>query len=180
MLALLVIMSCNNSENNTENYLRKIIGKKIVLPEDLLLFNSVDTSYYNAIYAPCKLVTIIDSASCSECRIKSLYVLKSIVDKDKTSKSRFIVIFDTKDIYNTEQIFEKYKIKIPFFIDLKHNISKMNEIPDKRTFQTFLLIDEKVIVAGDPTYNSTLYELYIKQIKKLSEIKKGKLNIFDN
>ncbi len=165
-----LFVSCKHKETQVQQHLKEFIGNEIIIPDSLLIFNNGDTITAKSILSSrCKLVIFIDSSSCSTCRIKTLLFKGSFIYDFVRENCNIMVVFDMKDIYYLEVAFQKYGLKIPFFVDLKSEFKKYNKIPKEEILRIFLLYDNKVILAGDPMNNRALQRLYKKQILRLTK-----------
>ena len=129
------------------------------------MFN--DANHHIKKEAKYKIVSYIDSLSCTSCYFSHYYsswanLSGNFKDKDFS----FYLIFYTNDIDGIKRLFDLYKLDIPFFIDFYDDFKTNNNIPVESVLHTFLLKDNTVILAGDPFNNSKLFELYKQEIYK--------------
>ncbi|AGY52685.1 hypothetical protein BRDCF_p58 [Bacteroidales bacterium CF] len=66
-----------------------------------------------------------------------------------------------------EMAFERYDIDMPFIIDWNGSFHKTNRIPQEEQLNTFLVYNNKVVIAGDPLGNEKMQKLYKKQLMKI-------------
>ena len=65
------------------------------------------------------------------------------------------------------KVLEKYRNILPsdltIYFDLKYEFFDLNNYPKTKLFNTFLLDNSnRIVLMGDPIYNSAMQELYLK------------------
>ena len=159
------VFGCKQPNHQIKEHLEGFIGTEITIPENLLLFN--DTNHHIKKEAKYKVISYIDSLSCTSCHLNlSIKVwttlLKNFGDKDFS----LFVIVQTQDIEGFRMLLDSYKQDIPFFVDYYGDFKNSNNFPSEEIFHTFLLRDDTVILAGAPSDKSKLFELYKREISK--------------
>jgi NAD(P)H-flavin reductase len=77
----------------------------------------------------------------------------------------FLFFVHPKDKREMYYLLEMDRFGRPVCIDTEDELNFLNRFPSDMTFQTFLLDKEnKVSVIGNPIYNTSVKELYLKQI----------------
>lgn len=66
-----------------------------------------------------------------------------------------------------EMAFERYYINTPFIIDWTGSFHRTNRLPQEEQLRTFLVYNNKVVLAGDPLGNEKMQKLYKKQLMKI-------------
>ena len=167
-LILLLSYSCKTEETPLQKHLREWVGKDIVFTDSLFVFNNADTSYYaNIVNSKCKLILYVDSTNCSDCKIKKFLYLTTLYEKSIRDNCPVVIIFNTRDIYGMEMAFERYYINTPFIIDWTGSFHRTNRLPQEEQLRTFLVYNNKVVLAGDPLGNEKMQKLYKKQLMKI-------------
>ena len=160
------VISCKQSNNNSlQRHLREFVGTEITIPESLLLFN--DTNHYIREDVKYKLVFYVDSLSCTQCFLNAGVVTwANLMNKFESRDFNLVIVFHSQDIEVLQELFKTYNLDIPFFIDFYGDFEESNNLPSERMLHTFLLKDNTVVLAGDPSNNPKLLQLYEKEIAK--------------
>lgn len=117
-----------------------------------------------------KMVAFIDSLSCSNCFMNNLYGYQEINDSLIKHGGSLIVIFHPRKSRIDEVIHRLEIDKFPFWCiaDTSGNFIERNEcISSNSLLHTFSLdANNKVILVGDPTKNSKIYQLFLEILNK--------------
>jgi len=160
-----VLLCCKQTNTSLKTRLKAFIGTEIVIPRSLPLFN--DVNHHINRDAKYKIICYIDSVSCAECRLnKSVLTWVSLMNSFEKEDFSLFIIVDSQDFNQIRALFERYGLDIPFFIDFNSEFRGANNIPTEELFHTFLLRDNIVVLAGDPSNNPNLQSLYDKEIKR--------------
>lgn len=128
-------------------------------------YNGKNTLYKNIDVK--KLVVYIDSLSCSTCFLNNMMTYYDINDSLINNGGHLIVILNPKR-EKVNEIRERVIMdKYPFYciIDGNNEFLTNNDIPNNNLLHTFMLDKNgKIIIVGDPTRNSKIKELFIKQL----------------
>ena len=159
--------SCN--DNNPRKEIQKIvkewIGKTVLLPQDIQ-----PTSYScNTVYDPAKskkpfrILNFTDSIGCTSCKLKLLtwnaYVRE--IDTTLADKVDFLFYFHPQNERELGLILRADGFELPFYIDRKNEIDRLNGFPKNQACQCFLLDStNKILLVGNPTHKPRLWELY--------------------
>lgn len=168
MLILSILFESCKSQNSEQGDMVKLwIGKEIIIPKDLnfqIQGIPIDYDFDNADF---KIVTYIDSAGCSGCRMK-LNEWHQLINKYKSNPEidvNFVMIISPSNVSEVNNIIKEHKFKHPICIDTLAQFSRANNPPRHSSFQTFLLDrDNTVIAIGNPVYNPKIKELYSQWI----------------
>lgn len=110
------------------------------------------------------IISYID-ADCSDC-VTELKKWTSFLDSNPKLSERVDIIFIASSS-NIElfkyQVYDKAKFEYNIFFDKKNEFVELNKISTIKTYQTFLLKNEKVIYLGSPIKDK-LFEKELKQI----------------
>lgn len=168
-LSILFISCSNNGKKEIEIVLNKFIESKVVISElQLIPFQLSDTiSFANYIGSKYKIITYVDSISCGECSINFLLKWPELFKDFNTKKTPVLVIFNTSDFRQVQDVMRLYKLDFPYFLDIDGRFQELNPtLPKQKYFHTFLTVNDTVKVAGIPINNLSLRELYINEIYK--------------
>jgi hypothetical protein len=157
--------NCKQSNSLLKEYLKAFIGTDVIIPESLLKFNDINHHIREGVKY--KLVFYVDSSSCNQCYLNMAIVTWSnLMNKFENKDFNLYIIFHSQDIEELQTLFKSYNLDIPFFIDLYGDFMNENKLPPTNILHTFLLEDNIVILAGDPSNNSKLLRLYEQEIIK--------------
>ena len=168
-LIMCVWMLASCQESNKEAMLRLVNewnGKEIKFPAHSVFTiqgkDTVDFPYKGADY---KVVTYVDSAGCTSCKLQ-LNRWKDLVEEvDSLTDGAvpFLFYFQTKDLKELRYLTRREGFTYPVCFDEKDELDALNRFPDEMMFQTFLLDKEnKVVAIGNPVHNPKVKELYLK------------------
>ena len=166
-ILLLVMTSCSGSNKEQRGIVAEWTGKEIVIPEGLgFQVDNIPVDYdFDA--ADFKIVTYVDSAGCTNCRMK-LKDWDKVIDGFKSSPDvdvSFLMIVDSDKREEIERLVKDNDFHHPVSIDSAGLFRKANPLPSKPEHQTFLLdADNKVIALGNPVQNPKIRELYARLI----------------
>jgi hypothetical protein len=163
-LIILSSIACqNNTTNETEEILYKLIGKTICFPDieptipyvrkdtlDRYAFN--DGNKY-------KILLYIDSTGCTNCKLR-IHVWKSYV-KELSDKVNFLFYFHPKNECDLMDMLKQEKFTYPIYIDNNDTLNKLNKLVSDIQYQCFLLNNKNEIISvGNPVHNYGVWKLY--------------------
>ena len=150
-------------------------GKEIKFSKDLYCTSmGIDTTCVDLYSDNYKILLYVDSLGCTSCRLK-LTKWKKIINESDTIFStppEFIFFFQPKqkEVEELQSIFKSNAFRHPVFVDKENKINMLNNFPSKVEYQCYLLDkDNKVIMVGNPSYNSGIWTLYKKVITERSK-----------
>ena len=114
-----------------------------------------------------KMIVYIDKEGCTNCKLRSLIPLYMFITEYRDLKNfGVITILNTKNIDSAKQIIKEINFNATVFFDLSNSFKRLNpNIPQEERLQTFLINENKqVLLVGSPIRNSSLKDLYLKQI----------------
>ena len=168
-LVLFVISCKDNISSDREAFLVKKAGKELLFPKetkvlsgDKVLFDSV-----SVFELPLKVVTYVDF-SCGYC-YNEIIELEDFINEFNIGQIGLIVYGYSENgfsgYFNFFSVYNEFSF--PIFVDLKKEYQKINEIPNHNKYlETFLIGEnDKILLAGNPLYDETTKESYIKMIK---------------
>ena len=169
----ILLFSCNTEKRKIELLIIQWSEKEIKFPNTINI--KQDSLWKSLTSKEFKILTIVDSNSCTECRLKLHEWGKYIKESDSINTSiAFIFIVNTKDYAIVETLKKKNKFSLPIFHDYENKMGKLNLFPKDPNYQTFLLNKEnKVILIGNPIGNLPLWKLYKKVLSEALSTKKS-------
>lgn len=169
LCGLLFFVSCQ--ETDKKRYSRLVnewLGKEVMFPENSVFTiqgkDTVDFDFFDSEY---KVVTYIDSAGCTSCKLQLPRWNEFIKEvKEQLGKQvSFLFYFHPKDLKELRILTLQNAFTYPVCLDEKDEFNALNNFPSDMTFQTFLLNKEnKVVVVGNPTQNPKVKDLYLKAL----------------
>ena len=158
-------VSCLTKKSG-ENIIREWHGKEIVFPKDIdRMVIGGDSANCNFLQKKYKILIYKDSSSCNRCNLH-LAEWKNTISKIKEVSNIEFLFFITS--VSKEEIYcirEEEEFYYPIILDEFNTINKLNQFPEDPLFHCFLLnSNNKVLLTGDPSNNSELWELYKKVI----------------
>ena len=123
--------------------------------------DTVDFEFKNADY---KIVTYIDSAGCTSCKLQLERWKELVTEVDSLTDGRvpFLFYFHPKDRKELRYLTRRDDFTYPVCFDEQDELNRLNQFPSDMTFQTFLLDKEnKVVAMGSPVLNPKVKELYL-------------------
>ena len=165
-----MLASCQ--ESNKEAMLRLVNewnGKEIKFPAHSVFTiqgkDTVDFPYKGADY---KVVTYVDSAGCTSCKLQLPRWKELVAEVDSLTDGRvpFLFYFHPKDMKELRYLTRRDDFTYPVCFDERDELNRLNQFPTDMTFQTFLLDkDNKVVAMGNPVLNPKIKDLYLGIIK---------------
>lgn len=165
-ISFLICFACQDQE--IKRNIRLWLNKKIILPVKLHYTPEIDSIWNNLLSHKYKIMTVVDSNTCTDCHL-NLYEWKKLIQEidSITNNTAFLFIIHSKDYALVNIIKEKNKFNYPIIYDYDNKIGKLNNFSHDPRFQTFLLdSNNKVILLGNPTKNPYMWDLYKKIIQR--------------
>ena len=165
----LCLASCAESDKERLNRLVSEWERKEILFPAHSTFtvqgkDTVDFEFKDADY---KVVTYVDSAGCTGCKLQLPRWKELIAEVDSLTDGRvpFLFYFHPKDKKELRNLTRREGYTYPVCFDEKDDFNRLNRFPNEMMFQTFLLDKEnKVVALGNPVLNPKVKELYLKLI----------------
>ena len=180
MFVLLFMVSCTESDKERFTRLVKEWERKQINFPDHSVFtiqgkDTVDFPFMDAGY---KVVTYVDSAGCTSCKLQLNRWKELVAEVDSLTDGAvpFLFYFQTKDLKELRYLTRREGFTYPVCFDEKDELDALNQFPDEMMFQTFLLDkDNKVVAIGNPVLSPKVKELYLKVMtgKGVQETTKG-------
>jgi hypothetical protein len=179
-LFLLLFVSCKENKQRTEaqQIVTAWTGKQILFPDDYQCsFSGKDTASHvcsDLFDKEYKILLYVDSAGCSDCRLKLFEWKQLIADADSLFEGKvgFLFFFQPKNKKEMVYLFKKDAFDYPACMDMNKTIERLNHFPEQPQYQCFLLDrDNRVLMIGNPVMNPKIWELYKAQISGKEETK---------
>ena len=142
--------------------------KEILFPaHSTFTIQGKDTVEFNFKDADYKVVTYVDSAGCTGCKLQLPRWKELIAEVDSLAGGSvpFLFYFHPKDLKELKYLTRREGFVYPVCFDEKDDFNRLNRFPNEMMFQTFLLDKEnKVVALGNPVLNPKVKELYLKLI----------------
>ena len=153
--------------------------KEILFPaHSTFTIQGKDTVEFNFKDADYKIVTYVDSAGCTGCKLQLPRWKELIAEVDSLTDGRvpFLFYFHPKDIKELRYLTRKDGFTYPVCFDEKDDFNRLNRFPSEMMFQSFLLDKENNVVAlGNPVLSPKVKELYLKLTTGNQESKKSEI-----
>lgn len=150
LVAGLTLVGCDDKSNH--KILKKTIGRKIVIPQNIVKIPDTTTNYTIDPQSKYKLVHYVLSQDCIDCYMKFMVSWKEIFNRYSSRQDVSIyIIYNTADIFDLTIYKNKYGLNYPFFLDpdtlfIKNNNDK---IVINNCFNTLLLRNDTAILYGN-------------------------------
>ena len=169
LLAVLSLASCKESEKDTAlRLVKEWDGKEIKFPaHSVFTIQGKDTVDFDFKYADYKVVTYVDSAGCTSCKLQLDRWKAFIAEVDSLTGGTvpFVFYFHPKDMRDLRYTVRLDNFKHPVCCDIDDEFNRLNRFPSEMMFQTFLLDKaNKVQVIGNPVLNPQVKELYVGKV----------------
>ncbi|MBW8685222.1 hypothetical protein [Chitinophaga rhizophila] len=172
ILAATTYCACKSHANTQEpeDVVTAWIGKTISFPPSALCQelgeivpckSSADKKY--------KILVYTDSIGCVSCnlRIDEWKRFERELDSSIAQHVDFQFYFFPKKNSNLADLFKRENFRKVVHIDQEDTLNKLNDLPKDMQYQCFLLDqNDKVLLVGNPTLNTSIWDLYVKTIKK--------------
>ena len=171
LLFLSLIFSCQDGKRSQIiSLLQEWEGKEIIFPEkSIISIQYSDTLSQLLIDSEYKILTYIDSAGCTDCKLKLFLWNKLIhaVDSLNGMNVSFIFYSNMRNKDELERLIRRDNFAYPIFLDVQNQFYQLNNLSANITYQTFLLDrSNRVIAIGNPIHNPQIKELYLNIIQE--------------
>lgn len=163
---LLFIGCQDKNKEETINSVKEWMGKEILFPQNsIFTIRGKDTIDFNLNKSEYKIVSYIDTAGCTSCRLKLAEWQRFMNEVDSITSSYTPFIFylypkNTKDLLIE---FRREAFDYPVCLDETDEFNRLNQLAKSNTLRTFLLDKENKIVAiGNPIENPNVKKFYLK------------------
>lgn len=167
-IMLLGGVACSNSPATQQ--IKKLIGQEIRFDDNFeLIHGDNDHTTKNPLDSDIKIVTYIDSASCTKCALQILLLWNRRLIEVQNDVGFVAVIFPTKkQIIKTA--LNEMGISYPLMYDTNKNFISQNKLNVLARNRSFLLDkNNRIVIVGEPIMNDKLWQLYISCIKQMRD-----------
>lgn len=168
ILAIALFSSCSGRPDNREReILASLLGREIVVPDSLECRIQDTPISYDMSAADFKIITYIDSAGCTPCKMKLPLWDRFINELKKLDDVSvdFLMILNSEPGREIETNIKGNLFQHPVSFDAAGTYDAVNSLPAGNAYHTLLLdADNRVICAGNPVINPKVRELYLNQI----------------
>ena len=172
LFAVLLLLSCSNNLRIKD--VKQFMGQQITIPDDsYTVWKGRETILFDFTKTPINLVVWYDSLGCTSCEASRISGWSEIVAYTDSLNQWISIIFlftpKKKDIHRVKIALQTDDFDYPIFIDQNATFVKQNsKLPKNSQLHSFLLDkNNKVVLVGNPLYNTTLWGLYKKTIQCL-------------
>lgn len=165
---MIYLVACQSKNAETRQIIQEWQYKEIKIPDEIhykVLGRDTMCAYFSD--KPYKVLMYIDSIDCIGCQF-DLYKWKRFIESCDDSIVNFVFVICSADYKFLEQALEDFQFNFPIIYDYNDDFNKLNHFPSV-PYRTFLLDkDNKVVVIGNPVYNLSVKDLYLKRIMQSS------------
>lgn len=175
LLFSIMFIACRNGKVKDEEYVNRIVnqwvGKEVVFPKHVVAAVwDRDTVCDELLKKTAKILVYVDSIGCTACKL-NLYDWKQKIDSFSNYTDLGFLFFVS--VRRNKAFTNRVKSEAfgyPIFYDPQNELEKMNRFPKDNHFQTFLLDStNKVVLVGTPLGNPAMWNLYVREIKRLTK-----------
>lgn len=164
---IVFLSSCQNDRRIMTDAVSQMIGKAIVFPDDLFVFNNpedIDIQNYLSVRS---VVVYIDAYECSICKIKEMREWDKLILRFWEMEIPTIVIVNSENIQEYIQETKLQNIKPILAYDANGVFSDINNLSDDPRLHSFLLENGSISLVGNPYTNPHVEELYLKFLNEI-------------
>lgn len=175
------VSSCSRTTPSKEETAKEVVktwlGKTIQLPPDVTPSIHGITPVNNfSVPKPFKILVYVDSAGCTSCSLR-IDLWKNYIEEANSKmagKVDFMFYFNPKKFDVVPDMLKHEDFTYPVYLDNRDRLNKINNLPTVMMYQSFLLDSEnKVLLVGNPTLRTSIWDLYKKQIQGELVMKKA-------
>lgn len=167
LASLLIIIACQDKKKEEAiNSVKEWMGKEILFPRNsIFTIRGKDTIDFNLYKSEYKIVSYIDTAGCTSCRLKLAEWQRFMNEVDSITSSHTPFVFylypkNTKDLLIE---FRREAFDYPVCLDETDEFNRLNQLAKSNTLRTFLLNKEnKIVTIGNPIENPNIKKFYLK------------------
>ena len=178
---LLLLIGCKKDESRQEakQIIKEWVGKRIEFPKGIpctVVGKEVASSQYQSLFdSDYKVLLFVDSAGCSDCRMRLFEWRHLIQEADSlfNGKLKFLFYFQPKKSTpkELENIIRRNRFEYPVFVDVDNSLDSLNHFSTHVEYQCFLLNkNNEVLLVGNPLLNRPVWTLFKKQISEKEEM----------
>ena len=163
--------TCRKEQGNqdeTTEIVNQLMGDTLILPKISKVLHKDSLYHQNTTKTKGLKITTFIQGDCSIC-IDDLRNWQELFQyaKSKTGVDILFYLYTSDLAYFRNNIYEQALEQYPLIVDQNYGYIDKNSLPpDRKQYQTFLLdSNNKIILVGNPVYNSKLKDLYMEEIK---------------
>lgn len=172
-MSIICFVACKNDAQKLADVMKKVIGQQIEIPaysEAKILGATIP--FPDSLLKKNKVIVYTPPLLCTSCNLDCLEEWKIFMEELKDYPDiHFIFIFKPRKEKELTNTLKEFNFNYPVIYDKTNTYIKKNKMLNHPIFYT-LLVDHtnKIIMAGNPVGNETLWNLYKQQIRQLSII----------
>lgn len=185
LLMLLVCGLCNigcERKSNIKNDVVRLESRSIEIPTEYMMCIEGTSDSFFVKSDALKWIVYLDSANCSSCSLRSLYIWHNFLDKIEKYREDIGVFFIvhpsvTEDVGSLYLTAKGLHFPVPIYLDTLNCFIKDNpHIPSNPLMHTFLLDENnRVILVGNPMQRPRIEDLFWSMVKKVLDEPKNPL-----
>lgn len=159
----LLLFSCSHKVDEKRATVLSMEGMEIVIPDSLVFTVQgvpVEITNDNHDY---RILTYIDAKDCTPCKMR-LSDWNEVINKYKRIDEvdvDFLMVVNAPSSHELDSVIRAEGFRNPICFDSAGLFIRRNSIPDKFSYQTFLLdSDNSILLTGNPTVNPKIEDLY--------------------
>ena len=167
LLSSLLLISCSQGKRIKKQLIKMSETPIRIETEGMVACNNADSvnnlEEVNSIF---KMIVWADSTECSQCYVRHLDIWNSFIKLERENpdgiRYYFILEANPEKLEKTASMIQSMQLKHTIYVDTAQYFRKKNpHIPKDVLFHTFMLNnDNKVVLAGDPTKNKSIQNLF--------------------
>ena len=142
MMIYIILFSCSylESKEDARTIVKRWLNQEITFP-DSINTTSQDSLWQFMLKKEFKILTVIDTNICTECRLKLYYWGKLIREIDTISQNTsFLFVVHAKDYDIVNSWIKKNKFSYPIFYDYTNKMNTLNKFPKNPQYQTNIFV----------------------------------------
>lgn len=146
-----------------------LLGREITIPDSIVCLIQDKEIDYDMGDADFKIITYIDSADCTTCRMKlpewDKTINRFMADGDADVSFLMIVTPKQNADDDVRDITRRLFFRHPVAVDAEGKFVKANNLPEAAMYHTLLLdADNRIVAVGNPALNPKIREVYSRII----------------
>lgn len=169
----LLFLSCSHKADEKRATVLSMEGTQIVIPDSLnFVVQGVPVKISNDDH-DFRIITYVAAGDCTPCKMR-LGDWSQIIGKykrlDETDVD-FLMVVNAAPSHELDSVIRAEDFRNPICFDSVGSFVRRNPIPDKYSYQTFLLdADNSILLTGNPTVNPKIEALYDEVVLKDSPL----------
>jgi hypothetical protein len=166
LISFLLFASCDQykRKRDIKNTIETLIGNNVILPDSLEFFYP-DSYIEKPRDFNVQIYSCIDG-NCGVCTEDLKLWNEFIMQNEMANEVNFNFFVNAYSYSELEKFFNKKRFTFPFIKDSTSAMIRLSKLPERNIFHTFLAINNKIVIVGNPMRNEKLKELYLRTINK--------------